>query len=163
MHAYVSTNGGLRKEFSKFTTSSRRVLFYRTVNLPRGIIEMVISCSVYKWSLQYPINYWKGKPKSGSQIYFLHKLIFSAVISNNSESSKIGEQRLLLVIGKCIIARSLSQLAILSSTVKGGKHFSLFVIKWFNKENGTSYSLSTTELLFGKLPNKSSLGLPPLM
>ena len=37
------------------------------------------------------------------------------------------------------------------------------VIKWFNKENGTSFSLSTTELLFWKLPNKFNPSLPPFM
>ena len=37
------------------------------------------------------------------------------------------------------------------------------MIKWLSKENGTSFSLNTTELLFGKLPNESSPGLPPLM
>ena len=37
------------------------------------------------------------------------------------------------------------------------------VIKWFNKQNGTSFSLNTTELLFGKLANEFSPGLPPLM
>ena len=35
--------------------------------------------------------------------------------------------------------------------------------KWFNKENGTSFSLSTTELLFGKSPNEFNPNLPPLM
>ena len=43
------------------------------------------------------------------------------------------------------------------------KEFFSEVIKWFNKENGTSFSLNTTELLFGKLPIESSPGLPPLM
>ena len=32
------------------------------------------------------------------------------------------------------------------------------VIKWFNKENDTSYSLKTIELLFGKLSNETDLG-----
>ena len=43
------------------------------------------------------------------------------------------------------------------------KEFFSVVIKWFNKENGTSFALNTTELLFGKLPVESSPGLPPLM
>ena len=61
------------------------------------------------------------------------------------------------------IARSLTQLAILSSTVDGRKNFFSLaeVIKWFNKENGTSFSLSTE--LFGKLPNEFNPNLPPLM
>ena len=33
-------------------------------------------------------------------------------------------------------------------------------LKWFNKENGTTFSLNTTELLFRKLPTESSPGLP---
>ena len=37
------------------------------------------------------------------------------------------------------------------------------VIEWFNKENGTFLSLSTTELLFGKLQNEFNPRLPPLM
>ena len=43
------------------------------------------------------------------------------------------------------------------------KEFFSVVIKWFNKENGISFALNTTKLLFGKLPVESSPGLPPLM
>ena len=43
------------------------------------------------------------------------------------------------------------------------KEFFFEVIKWFIKHNGTSFSLSTTELLFGKLPNEFNPSLPPLM
>ena len=43
-------------------------------------------------------------------------------------------------------------MAILSSTVDGRKSFFTEVIKWFNEENGTSYSPNIIELLFGKFP-----------
>lgn len=38
------------------------------------------------------------------------------------------------------------------------KKFFSEVIKWFNKENDTSYSLNTIELLFGKLSNEPDPG-----
>ena len=41
------------------------------------------------------------------------------------------------------------------------KEFLSEIIKWFNKENDTSHSFNTTELLFGKLPNETWQDTPP--
>ena len=43
------------------------------------------------------------------------------------------------------------------------KKFFSEVIKWFNKENVTSYSLNTIELLFGKLSNEPDPGSSQMM